>query len=166
MLLPEPSAASDPREPPEPGWAVLTGLLADPGPANLESLLEEIAKLDRVRALGLPRDLFADISPKVLQTYRRRLTAEAAYELRRHADPLRLTLLAVFGHLRERELTRTRTAPRASIASPTRSVSSRPSARDDENEQDPTRHEPDLSCVVHEARRLQLSMNNLRISHC
>ena len=60
----------DPREPPEPGWAVLTGLLADPGPANLESLLEEVAKLDRVRALGLPPDLFDGISPKVLQTYR------------------------------------------------------------------------------------------------
>ena len=32
---------------------------------------------------------------------------EAAYELRRHPAPLRLTLLAVFGHLRERELTDT-----------------------------------------------------------
>ena len=107
LLLPESTAASDPREPLEPGWAVLTRLLADPGPANLESLLEEIAKLDQVRALGLPQDLFDDISPKVLQTYRRRLAAEAAYELRRHAAPLRLTLLAVFGHLRERELTDT-----------------------------------------------------------
>ena len=29
------------------------------------------------------------------------------YELRRHATPLRLTLLAVFGHLREREITDT-----------------------------------------------------------
>ena len=107
LLLPEPTAASDPQEPPEPSWAVLTGLLADPGPANLESLLEEVAKLDRVRGLGLPRDLFDDISPKVLQTYRRRLAAEAAYELRRHAATLRLTLLAVFGYLRERELTDT-----------------------------------------------------------
>ena len=107
LLLPEPSAASDPREPLEPGWAVLTGLLADPGPANLESLLEEVAKLDQVRALGLPRELFDDISPKVLQTYRRRLAAEAAYELRRHAAPLQLTLLAVFGHLQERQLTDT-----------------------------------------------------------
>ena len=52
-------------------------------------------------------DLFDNVSPKVLQTYRRRLAAEAAYELRRHAAPLRLTLLAVFGYLRERELTDT-----------------------------------------------------------
>ena len=49
LLLPESTAASGPREPLEPGWAVLTRLLADPGPANLESLLEEIAKLDQVR---------------------------------------------------------------------------------------------------------------------
>ena len=95
----------DPQEQPEPGWAVLTGLLADPGPANLESLLEEVAKLDRVRAPGLPPGLFDGISPKVLQTYRRRLAAESAYELRRHSAPLRLTLLAVFGHLRGRSLT-------------------------------------------------------------
>src|SRR4029077_19543868 len=89
LLLPEPSAASEPREPPEPGWAVLTRLLADPGPANLESLLEEVAKLDQVRSLGLPVDLFDSVSPKVIQTYRRRLVAEAAYELRRHATLLR-----------------------------------------------------------------------------
>ncbi len=115
LLLPESPAAGDPQEQPEPGWAVLTGLLADPGPANLESLLEEVAKLDRVRALGLPPGLFDGISPKVLQTYRRRLAAEAAYELRRHAAPLRLTLLAVFGHLRERELTSLRRTRNATL---------------------------------------------------
>jgi TnpA family transposase len=107
LLLPEQSETSDPQEPPESGWAVLTGLLADPGPPNLESLLEEVAKLDQIRALGLPENLFDNISPKVLQSYRRRLAAEAAYELRRHVVPLRLTLLAVFGHMRERELTDT-----------------------------------------------------------
>ena len=107
LLLPEPSAAGGTQEQPEPGRAVLTRLLADPGPANLGSLLEEIAKLDLVRALGLPTGLFDGVSPKVLQTYRQRLAVEAAYELRRHAAPLRLTLLAVFGHLRERELTDT-----------------------------------------------------------
>jgi TnpA family transposase len=107
LLLPEPLAADETPTNPEPGRAVLTALLADPGPASLESLLEEIAKLDRVRALQLPAGLFDGISPKVLQTYRQRLAVEAAYELRRHATPLRLTLLAIFGHLRERELTDT-----------------------------------------------------------
>lgn len=85
----------------------LRGYSPIPAPPNLGSLLEEIAKLDRVRALGLPQDLFDDISPNLLQVYRRRLTAEAAYELRRHAAPLQLTLLAIFGHLRERKLTDT-----------------------------------------------------------
>ena len=106
MLLPASIPADDAREPTDSsGWAVLTGLLADPGPAGLESLLEEITKLERVRALGLPQDLFAGTFPKVLQAYRRRVAVEAAYELRRHKAPLRLTLLAVFGHLRQRELT-------------------------------------------------------------
>src|SRR5207244_2534658 len=57
--------------------------------------------------LGLPPKLFEGISPQVLQGYRQRLAVEAPYELRRHATPLRLTLLAIFGHLRERELTDT-----------------------------------------------------------
>jgi TnpA family transposase len=105
LLLPAPAPTHETQELAESGWAVLTGLLADPGPVGLESLLDEVAKLERVRALGLPQDLFASASPKLLQAYRRRVAVEAAYELRRHPEPLRLTLLAAFGHLRQRELT-------------------------------------------------------------
>lgn len=77
LLLPEPSAVGRTQEPSESSRAVLTRLLADPGPASLGSLLEEIAKLDLVRALDLPPDLFDHVSPKVLQSYRQRLAVEA-----------------------------------------------------------------------------------------
>ena len=39
-------------------------LRADPGRASLESVLNEIAKLRRIVALGLPEDLFAGVSPR------------------------------------------------------------------------------------------------------
>jgi hypothetical protein len=63
--------------------------------------------LDRVRALGLPQDLFASISPKVLQAFRQRAAVEALYELRRHPQPLLITLLAAYCHVRGQDLTDT-----------------------------------------------------------
>jgi len=47
--------------------APLVELKTDPGPAGLESVLAEIAKLRWPRAIGLPSDLFADVSPKAHQ---------------------------------------------------------------------------------------------------
>src|SRR5438270_5429099 len=43
----------------EPGRALLQELRADPGRASRESVREEIAKLERLRSLRLPTDLFA-----------------------------------------------------------------------------------------------------------
>ena len=106
----------EPREPSGPGGdeasmaggrALLHELRADAGRATLENLFREIAKLERIRAVALPPDLFATIAPKVVQAYRNRAAVEAPYELRRHHDPLRMTLLAAFCHLRSRELTDT-----------------------------------------------------------
>jgi hypothetical protein len=54
----------------------------------------EIAKLEQVRALLLPLDLFAALSPTVLKSYRQRMSAEEPYELRRHPLALRAALVA------------------------------------------------------------------------
>ncbi len=94
-------------DPPESGQAVLHDLRADPGRASLDNLLREMTRLERVRDLDLPFDLFDHLGPKVLQAYRQRVAVEAPYELRRHSEALRLTLLAIFGHCRRRELTDT-----------------------------------------------------------
>jgi Tn3 transposase DDE domain/Domain of unknown function (DUF4158) len=91
----------------EPGRAAWTELKADPGPPTLATALTEITKLERLRALSLPEDLFTRVPPKVLRAYRQRAVVEETYELRRHPTPVRLTLLAVFCWLRSRELTDT-----------------------------------------------------------
>jgi hypothetical protein len=84
---------------------LLQDLRAGPGRAGLESLFEEITRLERLRSLGLPQDLFHNVSSKTLRNYNQRLGIEEPHELRRHPTPLRLTLLAVFGFLRQHELT-------------------------------------------------------------
>ena len=104
LLLPAEPLNEQPVER-EPGRAVLQELRADPGPASLESVREEIAKLERLRSLGLPADLFSALSPKVLRDYRQRASAEEPYELRRHPAPLQATLLAAYCHLRGYEIT-------------------------------------------------------------
>lgn len=62
-----------------------------PGNVSLESIMTEISKLGAVRAVGLPAGLFADVAPKVLDSWRARAAVEAPSHLRRHADPLTLT---------------------------------------------------------------------------
>ncbi len=86
---------------------MLAGLLADAGAASLDNLLEQIDKLSFLRSLNIPADLFQALSPKIVESYRPRVAVESPFELRRHARPLRLTLLAAFVFLRQRELTDT-----------------------------------------------------------
>jgi hypothetical protein len=57
-------------------------------------MLEEIVKLEQLRALELSAELFADVPPRVLHVYQQRAAVEEPYELRRHPASLRLTLLA------------------------------------------------------------------------
>lgn len=77
------------------------------GRAGLASILEHIAKLQRIRALDLPADLFAGVSPHLIQAYRSRAATESPSELQAHPDPIRATLLSAFCTLRNGELTDT-----------------------------------------------------------
>ena len=92
-------------EPDGPVPAVLMHLRSDPGGPSVNSLQAELVKLDLVRKLGLPADLFAHARPHEVERYSQRVAVEAPYELRRHAEPFRLTALAAFAHLRGRSLT-------------------------------------------------------------
>ncbi|MEU5296205.1 hypothetical protein [Streptomyces umbrinus] len=47
-------------------------LKMDPGAQGVESLLAEVNKLERVRRLELPADLFADVSEKLVAVWRAR----------------------------------------------------------------------------------------------
>jgi TnpA family transposase len=80
-------------------------LKADPGPATLEALLSEAAKLQRLQNLKLPPELFKDVPPKIIQKWRTRAATEQLYELRRHPSPVRYSLVAAFCWCRQREIT-------------------------------------------------------------
>ena len=82
----------------------LHDLRADPGPASIETLDEELNKLDCLRGAELPPGLFGRLSPPIVQACRRRVAIEEVHELRRHPETVRITLLAAFCHLRTGEL--------------------------------------------------------------
>jgi hypothetical protein len=86
-----------------------TGLLVelkrDPGKACLNTILEEIDKLERVRSLGLPADLFEDCSEKLLAAWRARAAATYPAHLRAMPEPIRITLLAALCWSRTAEIT-------------------------------------------------------------
>ena len=58
-----------------------------PGTLGLDSLISEAAKLEQLRQLGLPDNLFPGVSTKVLQIYKQRVAVEPPRELRRHPSP-------------------------------------------------------------------------------
>lgn len=89
----------------ESARAPVVELKADPGPPGLASVLDEIAKLRQLRAIQLPPDLFTNVPPKVRQAYRQRVQVEEPYELRRHPEAVRSTLLAAWAADRSAELT-------------------------------------------------------------
>lgn len=80
-------------------------LKSDPGRLGLDSLISEAAKLEQLRQLELPADLFQGISNKVLQIYKQRVAVEPPRELRRHPDNQRYTLMSAFCWLRTQEIT-------------------------------------------------------------
>ncbi len=80
-------------------------LRMDPGRVGLATMLEEMAKLRRIRELGLPDDLFPGIARKVLAVYRNRASVEEPSRLRAHSKAKRLTYLAALCFLRAQEIT-------------------------------------------------------------
>jgi hypothetical protein len=96
-----PSPGDDAAE----GAAAIVRLHGDPGRPSLASLREEMAKLELLRGLGLPADAFGGVPPREVERWHRRVAVEAPHELRRHAEPIRLTALAAFAHVRTRAVT-------------------------------------------------------------
>ncbi len=85
--------------------ALLLKLLGNPGRPNLASMQDELAKLEIIRKIGLPADLFDKVSPLDLERCRKRVSVEVPRDLRRHTDAVRITWLAAFVYLRARSLT-------------------------------------------------------------
>jgi len=100
-------AEPDEDDPGAQAESVLGLIKSAPGNVSLDSMMVEIAKLESVRAVGLPAGLFTDVAPRVLDGWRARAVVEAPSHLRRHAQPMTVTLLAALVHRREREITDT-----------------------------------------------------------
>ncbi len=83
----------------------ITILKTDPGRLGLDSWTKEADKLQQLRQLNLPSDLFQGIPPKILEIYKQRVAVEPPRELRRHPDHRRYTLLSAFCWLRSSEIT-------------------------------------------------------------
>ena len=93
-------------------WELATGedgflleLKTDPGRLGLETLLEEIVKLRRAKALGLPADLFGGVSDKLVASWRARAMASHPSDLAANQPPVRLTLMAALAWSRTSEIT-------------------------------------------------------------
>ena len=101
-------AADNPR-------SVFGLMKAAPGRIGLASVEGEVTKLSLIRDLDLrdfdlrdfdlPERFWADASYKLLARYRARAATESARELRRHAAPVRYTLLSAFCWQRRRKIT-------------------------------------------------------------
>jgi hypothetical protein len=74
------------------------------GAVSVETVLDEIAKLTQLRALGLPEGLFRDVPATLVTPYRQRAASEPPRELRRHPPEVRYTLLAALCWQRQREI--------------------------------------------------------------
>jgi TnpA family transposase len=84
---------------------VWQSLRADPGKAGLNSVKQTTSRLKLARQVELPAYLFKGMPPKLVERYAKRAIVEEPFELRRHAEPLRATLLAAYLHRRSEELT-------------------------------------------------------------
>ena len=104
LHVPEAKATGSDGEDASRALPPLLALRAGTGQASVQSVNEEADKLQRIRALALPSDLFDGVPSRVLLAYRRRVAAEELHELRRHPDPIRLMLLAAFCHVCGREI--------------------------------------------------------------
>ena len=82
----------------------LQELKEDPGSIQLDTLLAEIVKLDRVKAMKLPDGLFEGVSEKIVAGWRARAMKMYPSDFAAAPDPIRITLLAALCHVRKAEM--------------------------------------------------------------
>jgi TnpA family transposase len=90
--------------PPGASQSAFEQLKTEPSAPGIKPLQHEIAKLQTLRALGLPADAVADLPWKVLQLLKRRAQNDHASKMREHPSTIRYALLACFVHLRTMEV--------------------------------------------------------------
>lgn len=71
---------------------------------SLESVLEEVKKINRIRDVGLSTSLFNGIPHRILEKYKTRIMAEKPSAIRDHNDPIKYVTLAMFCYVRGQEI--------------------------------------------------------------
>ena len=99
------SAADVDQMPLFPIRSELAAVKDDAGAVSVETVLDEIAKLQQLRALNLPEGLFRGVPAKLVIHYRQRAASEPPRELRRHPPEVRYTLPAARCWQRQQEIT-------------------------------------------------------------
>ena len=89
----------------EVGRALIYRLRKGSGKLGVASIEEMLSKLKRLHDIKLPADVFSDIFPKIISAWVQRLAVQEPFQIRRHPDPLRHSLLAAFVFTRSREVT-------------------------------------------------------------
>jgi TnpA family transposase len=84
--------------------AFLHELKEDLGPLTLDTLLAEITKLERVKAIELPVNLFEGVSEKIVAGWRARAMKMYPSDFTAAPQPIRITLLAALCHVRKTEM--------------------------------------------------------------
>lgn len=107
QMLPvtETSLPEDDEDNPQGRISIFHELRRGVGRTSLKSVQALVGKLQRLRDLQLPSNIFIDVIPGVIQRYRLRAATESPSELLAHPDPIRATLLAAFCAIRGREIT-------------------------------------------------------------
>ncbi len=98
-------AVGDPDTADGGGAGFLQEIKTDPGQLDLETPLNEITKLERVKAIGLPPDLFADASEMLVARWRARAARMYPSDFAKAPQLTRMTLLAALCWVRKAELT-------------------------------------------------------------
>lgn len=90
--VPDDTTAVPERE--DPARDVLVWVKSDPGRLSLNTMLAEIAKLETIRAVGLPGELLVWVSPKIVSGWRARAAVQSPSHFRGFSPTTRWVLLA------------------------------------------------------------------------
>jgi len=71
-------------------------LRSDPGRIGLESIHDEVKKLQVLRDVKIPGNIFDNIPQKILKEYKQRISSELLGEIKRHPDDIKYSLLSIF----------------------------------------------------------------------
>jgi TnpA family transposase len=83
----------------------LSTLKTDSGRRSINSLEADVDKLSQLQRLTLPQDLLVPLSARYLRRMKLRVIAESLSATRRHPDPIRYGLVALFCYVRTQEIT-------------------------------------------------------------